>query len=452
MSRELDPVPIGEPTTGPVDEVTGKPADGQGEQPVRGFSRRRLLKAVGIGGGIVVVAGATGVGVRGATNGAWNRGAGAPYELWSTWQDVPGLPGVVAAAALAASPHNIQPWRFAVSGGAAGTVDLFADPSRAMPVNDADGRERAAGYGCAIENMVIAARSRGLDATVTTLPSSADAASAGRGASAGADAASAEGIASVGPAHVARVELRPGLPATAREQALAAAISARHSNRGPYTGEPLDAGLLAALAEGALGGAEVLWVADAPRVQQLGALYVEATQAIVDDEEMSVEGFSWFRNDRADIDAHRDGLTLDCQGLDPFTLFMAKILPAQSRSGGDAFWVEATREVHTATAAAYGVIRVPDVSDPAARLAGGRLLQRIHLAATDRGLGLQHMNQITERIARDAALGNPDRFASRWSQVIGIPAAEGLVSFRIGHPERDPNPSPRRPLDAVLAV
>lgn len=440
MSRELDPAPTGEPSGGPVDELAGKPADGQGGQPARGFSRRRLLKAVGIGGGIVVVAGATGIGVRGATNGVWNQGAGAPYELWSAWQDVPGLPGVVAAAVLAASPHNIQPWRFAVSGGAAGTVDLFADPSRAMPVNDADGRERVAGYGCAIENMVVAARGRGLDATVTAWPGI------------GADAASAGGIASAGPAHVARVELRPGLPATVREQALAAAISARHSNRGPYTGEPLDAGLLAALAEGAPGGAEVLWVADAPRVQQLGALYVEATQAIVDDEEMSVEGFSWFRNDRADIDAHRDGLTLDCQGLDPFTLFMAKILPAQSRSGGDAFWVKATREVHTATAAAYGVIRVPDVSDPAARLAGGRLLQRIHLAATDRGLGLQHMNQITERIARDAALGNPDRFASRWSQVIGIPVAEGLVSFRIGHPERDPNPSPRRPLDAVLAV
>ncbi len=36
---------------------------------------------------------------------------------------------------------------------------------------------------------------------------------------------------------------------------------------------------------------------------------------------------SWFRSDRAEIDRHRDGLTLDGQGLDGFTLFAAKVLP-----------------------------------------------------------------------------------------------------------------------------
>jgi hypothetical protein len=69
-----------------------------------------------------------------------------------------------------------------------------------------------------------------------------------------------------------------------------------------------------------------------------------------------------------------DGLTLDGQGLGDLTLLAAKILPAQSRTDGDAFWLKATSDVHTATAAAYGVITVDDVFDRAAQITGGRLL------------------------------------------------------------------------------
>jgi hypothetical protein len=186
-------------------------------------------------------------------------------------------------------------------------------------------------------------------------------------------------------------------------------------------------------------------------MRALGGLYVEATQAIVADTEQSEEAFSWFRNDRADINRYRDGLTLDCQGLDTFTLFAAKVLPAQSRPDGDQFWVNSTRDVHTATAAAYGIVTVGDVLDRAAQVSGGRLLARLHLAATSLGLGLHHMNQITERIDRDRTSGRPDTFSARWSDVIGVPASTGLVSSRIGHPERTPGLSPRRAVAAISA-
>lgn len=410
----------------------GRPDASAGDQPAetltthkkdRRMSRRTVLKAVGIGGGAVVIAGAAGVGIRGGTNGVWNSGQGAPYELWSTWQEAPGLRKLVAAGALAANPHNIQPWSFVLG---ERSIDLYADPSRIMPVNDSDGRERTAGYGCAIENITLAARSQGYDARVTPWPfpdGNAD--------------------------HIARIDITPGAPATDREQQLAAAIPTRHSNRGPYTAASIDPAVLASLTEGAPEGAEVVWVTEPGAKSAIGAVYVDATQAIVDDEEMSVESFGWFRNNRSDIDRYRDGLTLDCQGLDGFTLFMAKILPAQSRQDGDAFWVKTTRDVHTATAAAYGVIRVSDTSDPRARLAGGRLLQHLHLAATAAGVALQHMNQVTERIARDKALGAPDAFGTRWADVTGIPSGQTLLAVRVGYPERTPNPSPRRALGDV---
>ena len=149
------------------------------------------------------------------------------------------------------------------------------------------------------------------------------------------------------------------------------------------------------------------------------------------------------------IDTRMDGLTLDAQGLTPVYLAIAKILPATSRTAGDTFWLDQTRTVHTATAAAYGVITVADPNDPALRLIGGRLLQRIHLAATVQRLGLQHMNQITERIDREASLGPPSKFASAMDQLLDQPDRHALCTFRIGHPERAGRLSPRRPVSQV---
>jgi hypothetical protein len=383
-------------------------------------SRRSTLKMAGIGLGSVAAAGVVAGGVRAGTNGAFTAGSGDPYDLWHDWAAMSGVDRVVAAGILACNPHNTQAWRITVAGD---TVNVYSDPRRRMPLNDASAREHFAGLGCAIENMVIAAGPAGYTPAVTTFP----------------DGTSSD--------HIARIVLGAG--GSEVDRALAEAIPRRHTNRGPYTNEAVDLNALAGQAA-RIDGAGVLWVTDKAARDRLGALYVEATEAITADAEQSAEAFSWFRNDRGDIDEHRDGLTLDGQGLGGVTLLAAKLLPAQSRTGGDAFWVKSTREVHTATAAAYGVITVGDVADRAAQVNGGRLLARMHLAATALGLGFHHMNQITERIDRDHALGRQDVFAARWGELLGRPATTGLVSFRIGHPERTPGLSPRRALNDVV--
>ncbi|GAA0223060.1 hypothetical protein GCM10009539_05330 [Cryptosporangium japonicum] len=173
---------------------------------------------------------------------------------------------------------------------------------------------------------------------------------------------------------------------------------------------------------------------------------VDAAEAVVADDAMSRDGFAWFRGDADAIEAHRDGLTLDGQGLSPVMLTAAKLMPATSRADGDAFWVEQTREVHTRTAAAYGLVLVPDPRDAVHQLTGGRLLQRLHLAATVAGLGLQHMNQITERIDRE---GPSSRFGTRLASIVGRPELEVLATVRIGYPERAARRSPRRPATEV---
>jgi PST family polysaccharide transporter len=74
--------------------------------------------------------------------------------------------------------------------------------------------------------------------------------------------------------------------------------------------------------------------------------------------------------------------------------------------------------VHTATAAAYGVITTGLPDDRRTQLDAGRLLQRIHLTATSQGIALQHMNQITERIDREATTGAAPNFAPRFAALL----------------------------------
>lgn len=397
------------------------------EETGRGMTRRRLLQWVGLGVGGVVVAGGAGAAIRGAVNGVWSSGQGAPYELWRDWASMTGIDQIVAAGVLAANPHNTQPWRLIVDGD---TIGIRSDEARRMPFTDAIDREHIAGLGCAAENMVAAARAQGLDATVAAFPDSADS------------------------LLVARVTLSPGAAPSAAVLALAAAIPLRHSDRGPFTADALDDDTLAGFA--ALPErsepASLVTIADPAARDAVSAVMMRAVQAIVDDDDASKEAFAWFRNDRADIDRYRDGLTLDGQGFDDLTLAVAKILPPTSRQDGDQFWLNTMRDTDTKTAAAYGIVVVDDVRDPVQQFAGGLLLERAHLHATALGLGFQHMNPVTERIDRARVDGTVDEFSADWSAATGVPADRALLAFRIGHPVRPARPSPRRALGDVVTT
>ena len=105
--------------------------------------------------------------------------------------------------------------------------------------------------------------------------------------------------------------------------------------------------------------------------------------------------------------------------------------------------------VHTATAAAYGVITTATPDDRSTQLAAGRLLERLHLTATSRGIALHHMNQITERIDRERSTGATPTFAPRFAAL--LPRGEQpLLTFRVGRPVREAAPSPRRAVAQVV--
>jgi len=77
---------------------------------------------------------------------------------------------LVRYATLAASGHNTQPWRFAIQ---ANAIKIHPDLTRHLPAVDPSDRELWISLGCALENLLIAARATGYAAEVT-YPDAAD--------------------------------------------------------------------------------------------------------------------------------------------------------------------------------------------------------------------------------------------------------------------------------------
>jgi hypothetical protein len=371
----------------------------------------------------VTAAGAGALAHRARVRGLQAPDHGPAFDAWRTWRDEDGPLGILAAGVLAPSPHNTQPWCFALRNG---TIEVSADPGRRLYSVDPYQRELRTALGCAVENLTLAAQARGYDPVVEFR---GDNGWPGRAA--------------------ARVRL---VPAPTHAGDLYDMIGERHSNRGPFRTEPVPPELLARFRAVAsdLAPATLLWVNAAEPRQRLGDLLVDAARAVVADGAQSRDGYDWFRHDPRAIDAHQDGLTLDVLGLSPAMTDLAKLLPTASRKAADAFWVHRTHDVHTRTAAAYGLILVPDPHDPVQQLTGGRLLERLHLLATAEELGFQHLNQITERIDRDAQLGRPSQFGPRLAEIVGRSTPGVLAMFRIGYPVRPGQRSPRRTVTKVL--
>jgi hypothetical protein len=96
----------------------------------------------------VLVAVTGGVGYRAYDEGVFQVGQGAAYDAWRSWDQHSGAMALVAAAILAANPHNTQAWIFRVS---PQRIDLFADHARNIGEVDPFRREMDVGLGTALE-------------------------------------------------------------------------------------------------------------------------------------------------------------------------------------------------------------------------------------------------------------------------------------------------------------
>jgi len=386
------------------------------DRNARRLPRRDLLA----GAGAVVAVLAAGGLWRAEDQGVWSTGHGPAYDPWRTWRDGPGLFALVGAGVLAANPHDSQPWLFHLG---PSTVDLFADHRRNLGAVDPLLREMHIGLGCALENAVLAAAAKGYRATVQLMPDPTD------------------------PTLVGRLDLER---ASAHSSALYQAIPHRHTNRFPFASRSVSAGLLNRLT--ALNDDEAVgtvWFTTPPDRRRVVELMVAAARALVADPQQSDDSSRWFRGTWQAVQEHRDGLTLDAQGLSPAVGALAKMLPEQSRQQQDAFFVQGVQS-QAGSAPALGLLVVRDSHNNAQRLRAGRLWQRMHLWAITQGLAMQPLNQMCERADREASLGIEPRFGSALRGLVSDRDWEPLMPFRIGYPTHDAHLAPRRPVVSVM--
>ncbi|MGL5861280.1 MAG: hypothetical protein ACRCY9_08495, partial [Phycicoccus sp.] len=223
--------------------------------------RRTVLRF----GTTALAAGASALAYRAVEQGVFAVGRGPAYATWEVWDRGSDLETCVAAAVLAANPHDIQPWRFVVDR-AASAVEVRRDPTRTVGAVDPFLREVHIGLGCAIENLAVVGRSQGYRPQVEQRPAGD---------------------------RVARIELDAGRP---ERSALAGAVPRRHTNRFAYrAGEPVQAGALRGLDRvvADLPGVSVRWLTASAELRRFGDETYAATEAFVDDADQSRDSHAW---------------------------------------------------------------------------------------------------------------------------------------------------------------
>ena len=384
------------------------------------LTRRNFLKGLGVA--TIVVAG--GIVWRAADGGVFSTGQGLAYEPWTNWRDTsnPQM-NLIRAAILASNPHNSQPWLFRL---ADRQIDLYADTQRNLGSIDPLLREMTIGMGAALANLLLAARASGYQPDLKLLPDPSDT------------------------THLAQVKLAPATPEVLP---LYEAIQRRHTDRAAFdTARALARAQLDELSQLAadFDDVKLLWITEPQAVQNFRDRTLEATQAIIEDEQQSADSFAWQRSSWRELQEKRDGLTYDAQGMGGLITAAVKMLPTITQAQADRGWYEAMRDRQLATASAFGLILARDPLENVQRLNVGRLWQLLHLQMTIDGLGAQPLNQLVERRDREVQLGLEPRFGTALSEMVGDDRWSALMPFRVGYPTAQPLPSPRRDPQTVL--
>ena len=304
---------------------------------------------------------------------------------------------LVRDAVRAPSSHNTQPWLFRIDGD---TVELLADRTRALPVNDPDDRELTISCGAALVTLRIAAAAAGRHAPAELLPDP-----------------DAE------PDLLARVTLTAG--GGGPDVRLAEAIPLRTTYRRAFSERPVPPEALEALEAAAAQEGARLVVLRGDERERLADLVGRGDAALFADRRWRRELAAWMHPRR-----RGDGLAY-APVAGAMARFVVSHVDVGRRTGAkDRDLAEQAPAVAVLSTAA---------DEPRDWLMAGQALQRVLLTAAADGIQASFLNQPLQAGDLRPAVG----------ELIG---GEDFpqVALRLGFPDGHVPPAPRRPVEEVL--
>ena len=306
---------------------------------------------------------------------------------------------LVEKAVLAPSSHNTQPWFFLLE---EPYVDLLADRTRALPINDPDDRELTISCGCALLNLLLAAASRDFQVENWLLPDPQE------------------------PDWLARVSITRDPAERVPEADLARFIEARRTCRTRFESRPVaqevvDAMVTAAAAEGA-------WL----RPLKTEALRKRTVELVVEGDALQWGDPGWRRELATWMHTRSegDGLTVSA-----FTAPVAQMVVRNFDMGGGV----GSKNRELAESSPLLALLGTDGDAPRDWLAAGQALQRVLLVGCSFGLRASYLNQ-------------PIQVASLRGQVGELVGGNGFpqILLRFGYAGNPLSPAPRRPVEDVI--
>lgn len=310
---------------------------------------------------------------------------------------------LIRFATLAGNGHNTQPWKFKIRDK---YIDILPDLSRRTPVVDPDDHHLYASLGCAMENLALAARARGMRGDITF-----DNAGEGR--------------------LIADLS-----PVRAKESALFEAITHRQCTRSMYDGSPAPRKAIERIIQAAaLYDVDALYISEKPRVEDMLELVIEGNSRQMDDPAFVQELKDWIRFNPSAAAITGDGLYTVTSGNPVMPTWFGSLLFEQF------FVKEAENKKYTdhIRSSSGILVFVAKSDDRKGWVNAGRAYQRAALQATADGLKHAFINQAVEVPEMRRKLQDLLKLGTRRPNLV----------IRIGYAEALPK-SLRRPVREVL--